>query len=107
MAPYRCRRDRTDIRRGRKFFLCAIYEGPIGRNDRELIKDLESKYPAQSRLFDVARGFLFKDRVAAVRVVQWLKVSIDAEPRGVAALRGFFEQRYGVKVSASHYRLTI
>jgi cytochrome c-type biogenesis protein CcmH/NrfG len=81
--------------------------GAIKRKDPERFKDLEFNHPSQSRLVDVARSVLFEDRAAANRVVQWLNAPADAEPRSVAALRGFFEQRFGVKISGNKYRFTI
>ena len=79
----------------------------IKRKDPERLKDLQANHSAQSRMFDVARAFLFEDRAAANRVVQWLNTPSDAEPRSVATLRGFLEQRFGVKESENKYRFII
>ena len=79
----------------------------IKRKDSERFKDLEFNHPAQSQLLDVARAWLFEDRAAADRAVRWLNAPADGEPRSIAALRAFFERRFGVKVSAKKFRFVV
>jgi hypothetical protein len=76
------------------------------RQDRDRLDGLRSMHSGQTELLDVARAFLFGDREAADRTVVWLKSQPRAEPRPIAALRGFIERRFGTKED-DRYRLEV
>lgn len=87
-------------------FAIAFYNA-MRRKDPARFDELQSSHASQSEMFDAARAFLFKDRAAADRVVNWLKDPPTGESRSVAALRALFEQRFGEKISANKYRFEI
>ncbi len=101
------REDATIETRPPSGIFAVAFIDAIKKKDPAYFEELEASHSTQSRLIDVARSFLFEDRAAAGRVVQWLNTPTDIEPRSTAALRGFFLQRFGVKISEYRYSLFV
>ena len=65
----------------------------LKRKDADRFARLEKSFSSQTQFVDVAKAFLFGDVPAADRVYAWLTQPTRTEPRTVAALRGFLNER--------------
>lgn len=73
----------------------AAFSDAMKRKDPQRLKELETRYPEQSQLFDMTRAFLFQDRASAGKVIAWLSGPASRSSRRVAALRGLLVQQFG------------
>jgi tetratricopeptide (TPR) repeat protein len=65
----------------------------LKRKDADKLAELEMTHFGRSQLLDVARVFLFGDKIAAERTSVWLRTAVTIESRPIAALRAFMSHR--------------